>query len=246
MPVLLTSDDLDVEPLLAWRLLLFPLLPFLFLLFLLGRLRLRLLTLRWLRRLRRCRRRWRWPCRCGRRRALLLALARRRSRRSWSGLARPRLGLRGLRTIVGLYHRRTIIPYRWRSWLVGLGTIRLCRRTHRLGPVIRCRRIRLRGRGPVRLGTIVGWIRRRGWRTIRLSRNSSAGALVRSGRISRSIRRLVRWRTAGLTRSRRSWLPRLVARTTHVRCCRFAWRRLFHHWLRYSSSRTQAPHFAFR
>src|SRR5208282_640779 len=135
-------DDLEVEPLLARRLLLFPLLPFLFLLFLLRRLRLRLLLLRRRRRFLRCRRR----------RALLRTLDRWRLRmlnrlipvrlsRSRTVCFRPIARFCWLRTIIWLIHCWTIVRLCRRRRVRRWGwTIRL-RRIRRSGPLVRSRLI---------------------------------------------------------------------------------------------------------
>src|SRR5208282_3441087 len=225
------------EPLVTRRLLLLPLLSFLFLFFLLRRLRLCLLLLRRRRRFRRCRRR----------RALLRTFGRRRSLRMRSRLVPVRRGLIIFRTsrfgtIVRLGRRRTI-----HLRLVGLRTVRLrCRRTICFRSIARlccfrstiwlihCRTIvRLCRRGLIRL-----W----GW-TIRLNRIRRSGPLGRSRRIAWPIHRLVCGR-CGLTRPRS---VRRVARPTHIRCSRFSWRRLLHHWVRRRRiGRTRRLHFASR
>jgi hypothetical protein len=104
------------------------------------------------------------------RRALLLALARRRCLRPRSGLVPVRLGLTGYRTsgfgtVIRLCRRRAVIAHRWLSGASRLGTrwLRLIawltwpvrcwrgRRTIRLRPIIWCGLIRLRRRRPIRL-----------------------------------------------------------------------------------------------
>ena len=135
MPGTLHVRDLGAEPLLARRLLLFPLLPFLFLLFLLRRLRLRLLLLR----------RRRWFLRCRRRCALRRMLDRWRRLRMLNRLIPVRLSRSRtvcFRPIARFCWLRTII------WLIHCWTIvRLCRRrrVRRWGWTIRLRRIRRSG-----------------------------------------------------------------------------------------------------
>jgi hypothetical protein len=261
-------QPLEAEPLLAWRLLLFLLPPFLFVLFLRRRLCFRLLPLSWRRRLSRYWRRSALLLALRRQRRL-----RPRSRLVpvWLGLAGYRTS--GFGTVIRLWRRPAVIARRWLSRMIRLGTsrVRLIVRLvirWRYGRAIRRRAaVRL-----IRVGTIVRpWRCRlirlgRGW-TIRLCGNGRTRTLIRCPLISGSVLRLIGGRRGGgwsrsssirlirLGRGRtirlggigraRTLVWSLVARTAHVRCCRFAGRGLLDHRVRsLSDGWTQASHFA--